>query len=60
MDRLATVLPLLPAAAVVSGCSAKVTLGDAASDTIDPLRIQDAITRRLQGLPTRASAGGMT
>jgi hypothetical protein len=51
LDRLATVLPLLLAAAVVSGCSAKVTIGDAASDTVDPVRIQDAITRRLQGTP---------
>lgn len=51
LDRLATVLPLLLAAAFVSGCSAKVTIGDAASDMVDPVSIQDAITRRLPGTP---------
>jgi hypothetical protein len=48
--RLATIVMLL-AAAMVSGCSTKVTVGDAASDIVDPVRIQDTITRRLQATP---------
>lgn len=36
---------------MVSGCSTKVTVGDAASDIVDPVKIQDTITRRLQGTP---------
>ena len=47
VERLGTMITLLLAAALLAGCSARVTIGRS-SDTVDPAKIAYTISRQLR------------
>ena len=58
VERLVTMITLLLATALLAGCSARVTIGRS-SDTVDPARMADAISRQLREQVPDVGVGGV-